>query len=54
MLEYLLAKIRHEELLKEAEKERLIREAQKQLKVLHGSNVQQVQVSEKKKETLRV
>ncbi|WP_165275821.1 hypothetical protein [Thermotoga sp. Ku-13t] len=54
MLEYMLAKIRHEELLKEAEKERLIREAQKQFKVLYGSNAQQDQVSEKKKETLKV
>lgn len=54
MLEYMLAKIRHEELLKEAEKERMIRETQKQVKVVYGSNVQQGQVGEKRKETLKV
>jgi len=32
MLEYMLAKVRHEELIREAEKERMLREA-RQLKV---------------------
>lgn len=40
MLEYILAKIRHEELLKEAEKQRMLKEARKQLEVLQGSNVE--------------
>ena len=39
MLKYMFAKLKHEELIKEAEKERMLRDA-RQLKVLYGSNVQ--------------
>ncbi|KUK02494.1 MAG: hypothetical protein XD58_1376 [Thermotoga sp. 50_1627] len=52
MLEYMLAKLRHEELIKEAEKERVLREA-RQLKVLYGSNAQQEQARRERKAALK-
>jgi len=52
MLEYMLAKVRHEELIREAEKERMLREA-RQLKVLYGSNVQQEQVEKERKAAVK-
>lgn len=54
MMEYLLAKIRWEELIREAEKERLLREAKKQIKVLFGSNVQKEQVKQGDKLEIRI
>jgi hypothetical protein len=48
MLEYMLAKLKHEELIKEAEKERMLRDA-RQLKVLYGSNVQREQAEKERR-----
>ncbi|AJC74821.1 hypothetical protein AJ81_07390 [Pseudothermotoga hypogea DSM 11164 = NBRC 106472] len=52
MLEYMLAKIRHDQLIREAEKERMLREA-RQLKVLYGSNAQQEQVEKERKAAVK-
>ena len=48
MLKYMLAKLKHEELIKEAEKERMLRDA-RQLKVLYGSNVQREQAEKERR-----
>lgn len=48
MLEYMLAKLKHEELIKEAEKERMLRDA-RQLKVLYGSNAQREQAEKERR-----
>jgi len=52
MLEYMLAKIKHDQLIREAEKERMLREA-RQLKVLYGSNVQREQVEKERKAAVK-
>lgn len=39
MLEYLIAKARLDDLLREAEAERMLKQAKKQIKVIKGSNV---------------
>lgn len=49
MLEYLLAKARLNELLKEAEAVRMLRQIKKQVKVIKGSNVDGQKVDEQKK-----
>jgi len=46
--EYMLAKLKHEELIKEVEKERMLRDA-RQLKVLYGSNVQREQADKERR-----
>lgn len=49
MLEYLIAKARLDELLREAEAERTLKQAKKQIKVIKGSNVEDQKVDEHSK-----
>lgn len=49
MLEYLIAKARLEELLREAEAERILKQAKKQIRIIKGSNVDDQKVNEQAK-----
>jgi|GEM_PF-806475 len=49
MLEYLVAKARIDELLKEAEAERMMKQIKKEIKVLKGSNVESEENKKEKK-----
>ncbi|MCS7174616.1 MAG: hypothetical protein NZ875_02540 [Pseudothermotoga sp.] len=54
MMEYLLAKIRWEELIKEAERERLLKTTKNQFKVLFGSNTQDEKAKQDEKSKINV
>ncbi|MGJ8455643.1 hypothetical protein ACSFC1_10095 [Pseudothermotoga sp. U03pept] len=49
MLEYLIAKARIDELLREAESERMLNQVKKEIKVLKGSNVEKEESKKEKK-----
>lgn len=46
MMEYLIAKARIDELLKEAETERMLNQVKKQIRVIRGSNVNNQKTAE--------
>ena len=52
MLEYLIAKARHDELLREAEAERMLKQAKEQIKVIKGSNVDTKKTEEQRKRSM--
>ncbi len=52
MLEYLIAKARHDELLREAEAERMLKQAKEQIKVIKGSNVDTKKAEEQRKRSM--
>jgi len=52
MLEYLIAKTRQDELLREAEAERMLKQAKEQVKVIKGSNVDTKKAEEQRKRSM--